>query len=198
MRVGFDVFQACMAMQASHASSDAQWLRHAQPVMFQGVDLNSLGCQQYCTEAPPMPALSAQGSIRLISGLYLPLQVFEAQCGGVTRTLATYLTVPALGYHLVCAVCILDLMLFDVSRWWSDPVPRLVLAAIAVEVVVVLQTISMLAAAVAESVNGKADVYEARCSAAACSECGGWALPDLRFLCWHGRLSPLWVRDAQQ
>eukprot|EP00892_Ulva_mutabilis_P001904 jgi/Ulvmu1/11714/UM008_0125.1 len=146
--------------KASHASSDDRWEHQARPVMFQGVELNSLGCQRYSVEVPPVAALSAQGSICLLAGLYLPLDIFQAQCGTAARTLFTYLTVPALGYHAVCAICILDLMLLDTERWWAEPMLRLVLAAITMEVLVVLQTISLLAAAVAESVPCKADIYK--------------------------------------
>ena len=144
-------------MQVSRASSDGHW-QHP-PVIFQGVHLNSLGCHRYCMEAPPLPALSAQGSIRLLPGLDLPLDVFEVQCGTVVRTLFIYLTMPSLGYHVVCACCILDLLLFDTSRWWADPLPRLVIAAVGLEAVVLLQTINFLAAAVADSMPGHDDMY---------------------------------------
>lgn len=147
-------------MQASQTTSDGQWTLKNDPVMFQGVNLNSLGYHRYIIESPPVPALSAQGSIRLLPGLDIPLEVFEAQCGTVPRTLFMYLTVPAIGYHLICAICILDLMFFDRERWWADPVPRLVITAVALETVVVLQTISMLVAAVSDSMPAHANVYK--------------------------------------
>lgn len=128
--------------------------------MFQGVDLNSLGCQRYCSEFPPLPALSAQGSIRLLPGIHLPFEVFESQFGSTAWTIFAYLTVPATGYHAICAICILDLMFFDRDRWWIDPVPRFLIAAAGLEIIVVLQTVSMLVAAIADSVPAHADIYQ--------------------------------------
>lgn len=148
------------SVQGSHTGSESQWQPKAGPVMFQGVDLNSLGCHRYCSESPALQALSAQGSIRLLPGLDLPLEIFEAQFGTATWTVFTYLTVPAIGYHAICAICILDLMFFDRDRWWIDPVPRFFITAAGLEIVVVLQTVSMLLAAIADSAPAHADIYK--------------------------------------
>jgi hypothetical protein len=71
--------------------------------------------------------------------------------GSVSGTLLTFLVLPAIAYHTVFVLCILDLLFVEPTRWWRTPIMHLGIALCATEVVVLLQTANALIVALAPS-----------------------------------------------